>query len=512
MLYQKIVFTLKVFESASNSLIVFLHLCDFYVDNVVHFSSSKLIACHVELITSFLSFPDLQDEHCKSLVSIILQTLIHSVQVHGKDSEFIEMFYPQCLVKLVDHFVEFCFGKVPKEIPFSINQQLSVLYGKFLKCSKKSIKTQSQDLLKKIILDKDLSGLLAKNRVGDKRIAHNIQIDYSNKGHLELVLSLVLSLVNAINVEDKQNARELCLLLLNQILNDSFSYKLTVQSDQTVYELSAEICSHLLRKIINSSSDSLPKSIFSQLEAAIVSPQNDSHRQIVALKFLIFSLQALFAVQNQSFVKYFAFIFSLDVAGDKQMEQELMRFPDILYGDQLEEPTTTGNPVSVSIHKWLIEEQKKIENHHIYLFLVNLRFIPQSTLENDFGKILPIVLKGLAVNEYEQINEISLKFVSLTIEQNMSSIQNVIFSIVKSLILLSTQSERVKVRSSALKCLNTILDKCPENHLINFKTGLLKSLQPTLADRKRMVRSLAASAYCKMSMLGQPGTKKKSLA
>ena len=305
-----------------------------------------------------------------------------------------------------------------------------------------------------------------------------------------------------------------------QALLDSFyrikalSIQLAIDSEQV--ELTWRILSKIALKL--SINDEKIARLFEKTLSEMSSLINSSdstpmEQKKSALGILIWISQTLFVRHHalyKSYVEYFLQLLNNDI-----LNEQALKLVDILYSNefQLEPFSKVLSPSSVfsqDLQQLILDRYNQTKKYNfLHLLVSHLRFIPSEVLAGQLEKHLTIIITGLEVSQFGDVNLISLALIESILQSQYSQVQAHIVPIFRSVIKLACHSRQMTIRKKALDCICLILDTSKEQDLLNLKVEFLASLKHSLADRKRLVRASAVKAFCKLSMLGQPGNRSK---
>ncbi|CAF4850723.1 unnamed protein product [Pieris macdunnoughi] len=132
---------------------------------------------------------------------------------------------------------------------------------------------------------------------------------------------------------------------------------------------------------------------------------------------------------------------------------------------------------------------------------------PKSVLNNEVGKILPLVVDSLDSDNKDLLVvmiDVLIYFVQAKNILVAQSFQTILPRLVK----LSEYVKSMDVRIKSLQCLHEIANSYKTALLLPYKTDLLFDLAPSLDDKKRLVRNMAVRARTRWYLVGAPGEEK----
>lgn len=439
-----------------------------------------------------------------------------SFEFHRANGEFVHIFHRKCISPLLDHFIRVIF-KENLPILHLLIEQFSLLFSKFL-CNIDNATQQK--------ISTDMFQLTMKSHLAhfvtiqpDENVeTWAVSIDPKNLNCTQkyLFLSLLHSYFSSTCSTDSQALLD----LFHQV--KTFGVQLTVTSDSmsSVVELSSKILSKIVLKIDLAGTDDervaqLVKETLAEMSSLISDNGTLVEQKMTLLSILIWISQTLFLRRHSffnSYVEYFLQLLNADI-----LNEQALKLIDILYSNECQlkkEPfsqvLSPSNLFSQDLHQLILERyilNKKYD--FLYLLVSHLRYIPSEVFSSQLEKHLNIIITGLEVSQFGQVNLISLAFIESILKSQYSQVQGHIVPIFRSVIQLAVNSSQMTIRQKALDCICLIIDTSKEQDLINFKVEFVQNLKYALADRKRLVRASAVKAFCKLSMLGQPGNRSK---
>lgn len=439
-----------------------------------------------------------------------------SFEFHRTNGEFVQLFHRKCINPLLNHFIRVIFKE---NLPISnqLIKEFSLLFSKFLD----NIDSATQQKISTDMFQLTMEG----------NLSHFVTIDPDENFEIWAVV------VDPKNLNCTQKYLFLSLLhsyfsstcnTTSQALLDSFhriktfSVQLTVNSASmsSVVELSSQILSQIVLKIDLASTDderiaNLVKETLAEVSSLISADVTPMEQKITLLSILIWISRTLFIRHHplfNSYVEYFLHLLNADI-----LNEQALKLIDILYSnesqlkkDTISQVLSPSNLFSQDLHQLILDRYNQNKKYDfLFLLVSHLRYIPSEVFSSQLERHLNIIITGLEVSHFDQVILISLAFIESILQSQYSQVQGHIVPIFRSVIKLAVNSSQMTIRQKALDCICLIIDTSKEQDLLNFKVEFLQSLKHSLADRKRLVRASAVKAFCKLSMLGQPGNRSK---
>lgn len=136
--------------------------------------------------------------------------------------------------------------------------------------------------------------------------------------------------------------------------------------------------------------------------------------------------------------------------------------------------------------------------------LNHLKNLPTNTVKDEITKFESIIILYLQSNEACDSLLTALECLSILIELKSPRLVNSLASVISKLIEFAQKNPRLKIRCKALNCLALLTQFIEDIQLMPHRHVILKDLTSVLDDRKRLVRSAAASALFQWMLLVQP--------
>ncbi|XP_077501947.1 MMS19 nucleotide excision repair protein isoform X2 [Amblyomma americanum] len=139
-----------------------------------------------------------------------------------------------------------------------------------------------------------------------------------------------------------------------------------------------------------------------------------------------------------------------------------------------------------------------VKDNFLMALCCQLAYVPKPVVNTYIDKILPILVTALSSAEESVVAECVLPCLT----ENVGLMASHLDSVLEQLLRLAKKPFPMDVRRSALQCLLR-LSTIKENVML-YKQEVLQGLTPCLADRKRIVRQVAAQASSLWHMVGEP--------
>lgn len=336
-----------------------------------------------------------------------------------------------------------------------------------------------------------------------------------NDTQIYLFLSLIYSYVSSYRHAIEQNLLD----AFHCIKSYSFQFAPTLKARNRIIELASVILSQILLRLHQTDEQSVAKfceQLLAELSALIRAEETPAGHKSVALCILMWTTRSLFIRHHQLFEVYVNYFLQL-LEEKTLLTMEILKLVDILYSVE-SQPTdssstqelTPSETFSLNLHQLLLcRYTQSKRDEFLFLFVSHLRFITPEIFATLVTPHLSIILSGLEASQFGEVNMISLQFIENILKSDWEQVQAHVVRIVRSVVLLARNSDHIQTRKKALDCLCLIINKSTGQDLLNLKTQFLASLQPTLGDRKRLVRASAVKVFNLLSMVGQPGNNSK---
>jgi len=132
--------------------------------------------------------------------------------------------------------------------------------------------------------------------------------------------------------------------------------------------------------------------------------------------------------------------------------------------------------------------------------------------DEDLNKLYILIISCISSSSTnEETMSVALQCILYLMEDKSCSkiLGNNLSSILPSLLRQCQPDRGLKTRINSLNCISKCSKCLPEKVLLPHKKMVVKQLQTTLDDRKRLVRKSAAEASHEWILLGQPGNAQK---
>nr|XP_037282762.1 MMS19 nucleotide excision repair protein homolog isoform X1 [Rhipicephalus microplus] len=139
-----------------------------------------------------------------------------------------------------------------------------------------------------------------------------------------------------------------------------------------------------------------------------------------------------------------------------------------------------------------------VKNNFLMGLCYQLAYVPNAVVNACIDQILPILVTALSSEEGSIIHECVLPCLT----ENVGLMASCLGSVLPQLLQLAKSSFSMEVRRSALECLLR-LSSIEEDKLLPHQEKVVTSLTQCLADRKRIVREVAAQASSMWHMVGE---------
>ena len=394
-------------------------------------------------------------------------------------------------------------------LQYRLIEKYSILYSEFIsKLPRCNIEDTITSQIEQIVFNQNLSTLMI-DEVNDCSVdLKNISLKNLNEAQLEFILSLIYAYYFKSNkCLNQTNLFETYVQLKDQ------SFQIELKLSSHLIEILCKILSQIILRFDSQTTEIFFEIFFDEMKDFL----NEANFKSLSINLLMWTSKALFVKNDAHFIPQIKLILQLINCDTSQLaNSDILNLVDVLYSSEeflLKPPTMAlqpSNKFSEELHDILLIHYNQLSNdENLYHLLTHLRFIPKNLFDQHAGNYLIVIIKGLHVNQYVQINLISLMFLKNILKFNSTLIEGHLVTLVRNIISLANQSPKLQVRRLSLNCVCDIINIYEENELIKLKEEFVQNLKPTLSDRKRLVRFCAAKAYCKMVMLGQPGNRKR---
>lgn len=489
----RIIFQLTALRSASHDLNIFTNLSGFIASMLVNLMQES------------------KEEFRLICLLNLFETLSSCFEIHRKNSEFIYSFRENCIRPMMNQLIILCFKDQIQSISFEGIQKFAFLNYQFVSTLDSDEKQSIINQISQSFLEENVSGLIQD--------MENVNIVWNEPSSIKMYL--YMNIIYSYFYDS--NGIISFPLVFNQIKSHCFETKLSWESYNSVLDISGCLLSRIVTQLFNqiNSTDftQFCQNLFFDMKNKINSDISTDEERIIAIHILMWISKSLMLVNDQLFEEFTKYI--LQTLDQNILTTYILNLIDILYSDLdfFQRPPSSSSTKETSkktkqfsniLHKLIFERfQLNHKPEFLYLFASHLRFISEKDFSTQVEELFPVILTGLKSFEFDQVQHICLSFVETMLQNHYTQIQPHIESILKTLITLARNSFKLYTRKKALDCICLIIDISPEKDLVNVKTDSLRSLQPTLGDQKRLVRASAVKAYCKLSMLAQPGNRSK---
>ncbi|UXI20020.1 serine/threonine-protein kinase 10 [Sarcoptes scabiei] len=442
------------------------------------------------------------EKNCDIFLNEIFLTFRDFVLILSFKKEFLRNFQSHCIDKLfkfmmqISNIVE---KKISSVSSRSLIYQFAQLLGDFLEKTTERIETTdlSQSMVERI------NGIFLSESNTNLLSGSDRSIDF-NKFQLEFILHcLYVSL------------RFLCKLYgietLQKIWSKMESLKIWTIEDELLQKIAfmikAQIVSNLItdEKFVNDSTEML-ESIIERSKVHIDSSECNKREQKFALGCLVWISKPLFLTDNirfdsilETILDYNSNLFTRDSSLINvlySLEDYWQTFPS---NDCFHQAERFSNKLQDMIEMKF--EQTK-SHHYLVHLMSHLRFCSDVKILNSIKYLRYLIdcLESKNNEDQEELNSIALTFLIRISETNPDIIAAQSLTLLRLLINLAIGSRKLKSRMKALDCIMKLIELFGSD-FSKQKKEFLRLLQPTLADRKRLVRSKAAKCHWKMSMI-----------
>jgi len=426
------------------------------------------------------------------------------------EPEYVISFNRKIMSPLLGHFSRLCFEqKLP--ISFENIQLLSLLFSKFISaCDTDTYKKISCSIFE-FTVERNIEVFVK----GEEKHSRWSPFEPSKltSAQMHLVLSLPYSFFST---HRSISAEETSINIFHSVKSYCFEYS---SLDAISIKMSSVILSQIVLSLNSSNVANLTnliQEIFSEMKCLLQTEDGPTQHKTMAVNILMWISKSLLILNHTLFLDYIQLFFEL--LNKETLTNEILNLIDILYSSDdffQQPPLANVNPsqrFSVPLHQLIMEQYNQSnKSEFLFLFVSHLRFISHEMFASQISQFFLLILNGLDATHKAQINQICLSFIENLLKGNFSQVQPHLISVFRSIIALARKSPKLQIRKMALDCICLIIDmSADKEELLTSKAQFLRSLQPTLADHKRLVRTSAVKAFCKLSMLGQPGNRPHS--
>ncbi|ESO87854.1 hypothetical protein LOTGIDRAFT_234861 [Lottia gigantea] len=291
----------------------------------------------------------------------------------------------------------------------------------------------------------------------------------------------------------------------------------TTTDDLTICEYGSKCIAGLLNKLTESYIEGILMDIDKLWDGLFTVNQSSENveRSVILLTWITKALVLRNHCKAKEYIQKLLELLSVDIVGSIVAEYFYIivtQYKDILNSEMRAD-------IKMFYHQRLFLENKDrlvtdyqesesgaIKKNYLIVLSNLMKPLQKQVLLPELPLLLPLLIHSL-VYEDRNLIQVTLTTIQSLCENKEGSLLlcKHLDSVIPQLLQLSKYLSDMKIRISALKCLNTV-SHLPSHLILPYRNTVIKSLVQVLDDKKRLVRNEAVTARSKWFLIAEPGS------
>lgn len=504
------IFGLNVLKFTTHSSSMAESLITFSMDKLTKYFKGLTCFWFAQQSLMFVFLIDqLYNESRESIMEISLETLNLCLTRHCADSQFVEMFYNNCINILFDRLVHYIGGEEEKQVPSFVWKHLDIILATFLSNVASVASIRYPKLIEQFnSLHKLSNDDLSIFAVADTASVKNKLNEQFSRSQFEFVLFVLYSFVRS----KLDISPSMCLDIFNSarslMLNDVLVVNIPLQD--SIFQL---LCSILYLSFhrLASSQDvyrQIASTTLEEISTVVGDSQRSPELKALAVKYLIWMCKSLAKISPEMFGEYLQCL--LCISPDESMVfNEITYLVKIITNNEDLGDQQAKSEYLPELHDLLVARFSETnDSQYLILCLANMSSMSDEQLASIDERRVGLIFIGLGHDGSTTLHELSLPLATKLVQKNPKLVETYAESLFKRLAKLAQTSESVAIRMASLELASLAFDLFSEATLVIIKEACVRDFRPTLDDHKRVVRAKAVKVVCKFHMIGQPGNRR----